>query len=50
MFLGLHLLAGKNLLNDAFFVDDKGGADGTHSLLTNGQYRLSEGKVVRVSP
>ena len=32
MLFGLHLFAGKDLFNDAFFVDDKGGADGAHGL------------------
>ena len=29
---GFHLLAGKDLFDDTLFVDDKGGADGTHGL------------------
>ena len=48
MLFGFHLLAGKDLFNDAFFVDDEGGADGAHSflavhrLLTPGAHRLHQ--------
>ena len=33
MLFRLHLLASEDLLDDALFVDDKGGADGSHCLL-----------------
>ena len=34
VFLGLHLLAGENLFDDALLINNKGGADSTHRLLT----------------
>ena len=48
MFLGLHLLAGKYLFNDALLINNKGGADGTfgffavHHLLAPGTHRLQQ--------
>ena len=46
MLLGLHLLAGKDLLDDALLINNKGGADGAfsllavHHLLAPGTHRL----------
>ena len=34
MFFGLDLLASKDLFDDAFFINDKGGSDSAKGLLT----------------
>ena len=48
MFFGLDLLASKDLFDDAFFINDKGGSDGAkglltiHHLLTPGTHRFHQ--------